>query len=391
MKKIEFLSDFKIIKNLEKENAKIDYRFKIIYAIAMISVIADHLRGQGSLELNIQGWFNYSSYHMPLFMFSAGYFFKSKNIRQLFNYTKRKFKRLILPLYEYNFFYGLIIQCMEKIGFKHIRNFNFTIIFLEPLAGSGFHYIGPAWFSSNLFFVEVYNILKRKFIFLLTNKINEFEPIYLAFDILMSFISVIISNKGYNKTFINIRILRFMHLNIYYELGIFYGKHLECIINQIPNDFYFLCIFSVKLCFHVFYSKTPVFFYGKSEYYGYNAFTVIIISILGILFWVRIANNLEPILGINFYINNIADNTFSIMINHLFVIHCVESFFLIISKTTKYCKDFNSVRFYSFDLRYIYIPNQVLQIGIIYFLNCLFIPIIIQKIINKLKKIIKFF
>ena len=391
MKKIEFLSDFKIITNIEKGNAKIDYRFKIIYAIAMICVIADHLRGKGSIELNIQGWFNYSSFHMPLFMFSAGYFFKSKNIRQLFNYIKKKFKRLILPLYGYNIFYGLIIQCMEKLGFKHIRNFNFAIIFLEPLAGSGFHFIGPAWFSSNLFFVEVYNILKRKFIFLLTNKINEFEPIYLAFDMLMSFISVIISNKGYNKNFINIRILRFMHLNIYYELGIFYCKHLECLINQIPNDFYFLSIFSVKLCFHVFYSKSPVFFYGKSEYYGYNAFTVIIISILGILFWLRIANNLEPILGTNFYINNIADNTFSIMMNHLFVIDCIEYIFFLISKTTQYCKDFDSIKFYSFDLKYIYIPNQVLQIGIFYFLNCLFIPIIIQKIINKFKKIIKFY
>ena len=137
--------------------------------------------------------------------------------------------------------------------------------------------------------------------------------------------------------------------------------------------------------------KISRFLYGKSEYYGYNAFTDIIISILGILFWLRIANNLEPILGTNFYINNIADNTFSIMMNHLFIIDCVEYVFLIIPKTTKYCKDFDSIRFYSFDLKFIYIPNQVLQIGIFYFLNCLFIPIIIQKIINKFKKIIKFY
>lgn len=391
MKKIEFLSNFKNITKIEKENAKIDYRFKIIYAIAMICVIAEHLRGKGSIELNIQGWFHYSSFHMPLFMFSAGYFFKSKNIKLLFNYIKKKFKRLILPLYGYNIFYGLIIQYMEKLGFKHIRTFNFTIIFLEPLFGSGFHYIAPSWFSSTLFFVEVYNILKRKFVFLLTSKMDKFEPIYLTIDMLMSFFSVILSNKRYNKKIINIRILRFMHMNIYYELGIFYRKYLENIINQMSNDFYFLSIFSIKLCFHVLYSKSPVFFYGISEYYGYNAFTVINISILGILFWLRIANNLEPILGTNYYINIIADNTFSIMINHLFVIDCVEYCFLFISKMTKYCKDFDAIKFYSFDFHYIYIPNQVLQIGIIYFLNCLFIPIIIQKVINKFKKIIKFY
>ena len=64
--------------NYVDDKYKIDYRFKIVYALAMMSVIADHCRGKGSIEFNIQGWFNYSSYHMPLFMFAAGYFFKEK-------------------------------------------------------------------------------------------------------------------------------------------------------------------------------------------------------------------------------------------------------------------------------------------------------------------------
>ena len=73
-------------KILEKKRINVDYRFKLVYAIAMISVIVDHLFGKGSIELNIQGWFNYSSYHMPLFMFSAGYFFKSKNVNHTSEY-----------------------------------------------------------------------------------------------------------------------------------------------------------------------------------------------------------------------------------------------------------------------------------------------------------------
>lgn len=78
MKKLFPYSESNKTEKIREINNKVDYRFKIIYAIGIISVVADHLKGKGSIELNIQGWFPYSSFHMPLFMFSAGYFFKKK-------------------------------------------------------------------------------------------------------------------------------------------------------------------------------------------------------------------------------------------------------------------------------------------------------------------------
>ena len=144
-------------------------------------------------------------------------------------------------------------------------------------------------------------------------------------------------------------------------------------------------IFLFKLCFHLYYSEAPIFYYGKSQYYNYTPFTVIIISFLGILFWIRISEIFVPVIGKNFYINIIADNTFSIMINHFLALDIVRFFFAFISKNTKLCKNFNFKRFYALEPFYIYLPNNVLQSGIIYLLSCLFIPIIIQKLINKLK------
>ena len=80
----------------------------------MLSVIASHCLGKGSIELNIQGWFNYRSFHMPLFMFASGYFYKRKNVENVLEYIKRKFKRLIVPIYTYNFFYGIYAQILKK-------------------------------------------------------------------------------------------------------------------------------------------------------------------------------------------------------------------------------------------------------------------------------------
>ena len=85
--------DFTLISSKKlNDNLKpyIDYRFKIIYTIGILSVIASHLVGKGSIELNIQGWFNYNTFHMPLFMFSAGYFFKNKNVNYAWIYIKKK-------------------------------------------------------------------------------------------------------------------------------------------------------------------------------------------------------------------------------------------------------------------------------------------------------------
>ena len=210
---------YKIItkKNIGQNIKNVDYRFKIVYAIAMISVIAEHCRGKGSIELNIQGWFNYSSYHMPLFMFSAGYFFKSRNINHTSEYIYKKFKKLIFPIYTYNFFYGIYEQILKKLGFQssNMRSFSFIIIFIEPLGGCGFKYIKPSWFSSTLFYVEVYNILKRKLIDILRIKCHE--SIYLIIDLVISYNSINLSNRGLNKKTIHIHILRFLHLNIYYE------------------------------------------------------------------------------------------------------------------------------------------------------------------------------
>ena len=124
--------------NAGKNYTNVDYRFKIVYCIAMLSVIASHCLGKGSIEINIQGWFHYRSFHMPLFMFASGYFFKRKNIENVLEYIKRKFKRLIIPIYIYNFIYGIYAQFLKKYFNKNnIEKFNNNIILFKPLGGRG--------------------------------------------------------------------------------------------------------------------------------------------------------------------------------------------------------------------------------------------------------------
>jgi fucose 4-O-acetylase-like acetyltransferase len=364
---------------------EIDYRFKLLYTIGMISVIASHCRGLGSLEFNLQGWFHYRSFHMPLFMFAAGYFFKDSNINNTKIYIIKKIKKFLIPIYIYNILYGLYIEIKKKLfNFKN-DEFYLNTIFLKPLKGNGFLYINPAWFSIYLLYVEIYNILKRKFFSLLKININEF--IYFIIDFIISYFTVIYSNKGYNKKILYNVILGFMHLNIYYQLGIFYRKILENLAKKINNDIYFFFIFLSKLFIHIYYKKEPTFYYGGADFYNYPPFIVIFVSFLGIAFWLRISEILEPSLGKSYYINLIADNTYSIMINHLLALDIIKFLYYLVKKYTMYCQDFNSKRYFNMDVFYIYIPYNVKQIGILYFLNCLFFPILLEKIKNKILNI----
>ena len=220
-------------------------------------------------------------------------------------------------------------------------------------------------------------------------KLDINELLYFSIDFIISLYAVYYSNLGYNKKLIYASVLRTIHLNIYYQLGIFYKKSLEIFFNKLKSDILFIIIFISKFLIHLYYGKELAFYYGLSNYYNCSPLIVFLISFLGIIFWMRFSEIFESILGKNYYINIIADNTYSIMINHSLALDMVRTIYFLISKYTKYCKNFDKKKYFNLDPRYIYIPNiKMRQLGIIYVLNSLFFPIIFQKIINNIKKYI---
>ena len=56
-----------------RENRKTDYRFKLLYAFAIIMVVLDHADG-GGIALKTD-WYLYGGLPLPLFIFCSGYFY----------------------------------------------------------------------------------------------------------------------------------------------------------------------------------------------------------------------------------------------------------------------------------------------------------------------------
>ena len=149
----------------------IDYRFKILYAIAIILVCCGHTNGGGVSILF--DWIPLGGMHLPIFVFASGYFYMYSSEEHLGAYLLRKVKKLIIPLYVYNLVYGVIVQALKLKGFNMGGGLNFNNLIIAPITnGHQFVYNMGGWFIIPLFMVEIYNVLIHKYI----HKINKNIP-----------------------------------------------------------------------------------------------------------------------------------------------------------------------------------------------------------------------
>lgn len=136
-----------------KENKE----FRILSAIGIILVVAGHL---GYDLFDIGGLFPYYSFHVFIFLFISGYFYKDEAERHIGRYLLRKCKTLLLPYFAWNLFYGILTTLLHAAGFSIGEPLSLKTLFLSPfLDGHQFLYHFPAWFVPVLFMLEVINVL----------------------------------------------------------------------------------------------------------------------------------------------------------------------------------------------------------------------------------------
>lgn len=72
---------------------KINQQFLLLQAIGIVLVVIGHKDG---ISLFFD-WFPAYSFHMPLFIFISGYFYKNENDKNLRNFILNKVNKLIIP------------------------------------------------------------------------------------------------------------------------------------------------------------------------------------------------------------------------------------------------------------------------------------------------------
>ena len=131
-----------------KEKA-INPTFRVLSAIAIVLVVAGHA-DFGIFDLG--GLFPYYSFHVAVFAFISGYFYREQAQEAPFSYLKKKACRLLLPYFGWNLVYGLLVQVLRAKGFNIGSPIGIRTLLIEPFLGG--HQFGlnfASWFVPMLF------------------------------------------------------------------------------------------------------------------------------------------------------------------------------------------------------------------------------------------------
>ena len=355
----------------------IDYRFKILYAIGIIFVVSGHC---GLPVQILTDWFPYYSFHLALFVFASGYFYKPENENHIFRYILKKIKTLLIPLYLYNLFYAMFVYCTHQFGFSLGQTISFQTLIIEPWFGGGhqFVYNLGGWFVAPLFTLEIINIFFR----FICNKLNikkwkyhEFAYCILFFCIGLFGIHLAITN--YDKNYL--LLYRCAYFIPFFGVGQLYKQFLEKYDNKISSILYFSIIFLIQIIVSYYLGYIPSYTPAWIHDFNNGILLPFIVGFTGVAFWFRISKILSPILSNNKYINIIADNAYSIMINQFLGFFLVKLFFAIMR-----IPNFDYGQFKSFIWWYFY-PGNGKHIGLIYLVAGIIVPIYIQKLITRIR------
>lgn len=356
----------------------IDYRFKILYAVAMIMVVCGHASG-GGIQFLLSDWFPYSGIHLAIFVFCSGYFYSSKSEEHIFSYIWKKVKSLLIPLYVYNLVYGIIVQLLRYIGFEIGGNFDFVNLIIAPIVnGHQFVYNMGGWFVIPLFMLEVYNVCFRWII--KRCKISVPEIAFFVTNVMIGLVGNILACNGVLSNFYLV-LVRALYFAPFYGMGIYYKRILEKYERKIPSFWYFCAIFTIKLIIVCVYGKMPAYTPSWCNDFTEGPIMPIIIGYLGIALWMRIATILEPVIGKSKGINLIADNTYSIMMNQFMGFMIVKTLYAVICKTGIAFADFDWYK-YKTEIWWYYMPKGLVYTLIIYVVFSIVFSIVIQKIID---------
>lgn len=362
----------------------VNLTFKILSALGIIIIVAGHTKN-GGISLAYE-WFPPYSFHLALFVFISGYFYKSKHEEHVLNYIWRRTKRLLIPAYIWNFVYGLFNVVLGFFGYKIGVEFNLYNIFIMPIIdGEGFLFNLGSWFVYPLFCVCVFNILFRKFLKPI-HKDNEYIilAVYLAIGMLGIQIAINHSENGVHGLLL--LATRSMFFLPCFEFGQFYKNKLEKRDN-LSNTAYFSIIFLIQLILLTLYD---VIIYTPSKMMRFENGVVVpyITAITGIAFWLRISKILAPAVKDWKPVRLIADNTYSIMIHQYLGFMTVKWMFYIIKLTTPLCENFD-VHAMKTNIRYRYLPHGLQRYLLLYVAAGIFVPILIEKGTQKLTALIK--
>lgn len=363
----------------EMKNEKENSTFRLLSALGILLVVAGHA---DLWAFDVGGLFPYYSFHVELFLFISGYFYRESDEERIGSYIGRKAGRLLAPYFIWNVFYGLLAALLRQLGFWIGGGVSLRTLFLEPfLTGHQFGYNFPAWFVPALFLVELIHICLRKAL-----KILKIPPVYrewlmLAGCLAAGLLTVRFAIGGHVWGYYKFpgRILFMLPVFVF---GRLYRVKLEA-LDRLPNAVYFGVLFLLQLtvtlcCNGLAFSTVWCTGFANGPFVPY------LTVVTGIAFWLRVAKVLAPALGKSAFFNRLGAETWSVMMHHIAAFMLVKGIFFAVSVLTPFCRDFDRAAFFS-DVNYLYLLRGADAAKWIYLAAGIALPLLLRQGVEKIR------
>ena len=368
--------------NQSLSSSKIDYRFRILYAVGMVAVVTTHC-SSGGLYL-LQDWFD--SWYLGIFVFAAGYFYRFEEERHPLHYIGKKVKHLLIPLYLWNFAYAIIVTIMGKLDFPMGVGITWRKLFLFPLTnGHQFGYNLAAWFVAPLFMVEAVMAIVR---FILPSAHERRwlvvkETLLSVLFIAAGAAGVMLAQSGRNEGWFLV-LDRLLYFLPFFQAGVLYRRVLEY-HDRLRNTEYFILVFLIDLVLCVANKGLPTYVYSWCNFTG-SPLMPFLSGFVGIAFWLRAARIMEPVMGKARIVNQIADSTFSIMENQFMGFMAVKALFYAAYRFLHVFPTFDTYAFRT-QYNYFFLPYNVQQTRLLYVIAGIFLPVLIHRMLLRAKRL----
>lgn len=341
--------------------------FVILSAIGILLILLGHLDFP---LLTMGGLFPYYSFHVMLFPFISGYFYKQEEEAHILTYLKRKCLHLLLPYCIWNILYGLLATLLHNFGMYIGENISLYNLTIAPfLSGHQFMYQAASWFVPALFLLELCNVIGRKILSMLHIR-NEY--VIMVLYLLIGLAAIFLAKRGSVYDYYKLP-ARIMLLAPCFQFGHLYKEKLES-KDTLPSSLYFCIVLAAQFIIILVSSGRIAFSAVWVTGFAYSIFLPYLTTFTGIAFWLRIAKELTPLLKRSQFVLYLGTHTFAVMMHHLlgfFLLNCAFAGFAKAAASTGLAslhEWFGSFDFSLFttDIYYVYMPGGMGEIKWLY-------------------------
>lgn len=324
---LQYKSTKGIIDPMSTTSSKTNKQFMILSALGIIFVVGAHAWSGLGIMTSV---FPYNSFFMPMFCFISGYFFTPEKTTDLPRYILRKAHTLLIPFFIWNLFYGILTSVLRSTHLiTYGSSLSFKTLFIRPFLDCGmFELNSPSWFVPTLFLV----ILSYSFIH---KCLTRFWNPYIMTILFVTFgtLCVFLSRNGYNHSHMLILLKTGFFLQ-FYHIGNFFRTHIE-------EHFHYPLFTILSAMFIniilIYITNDQIYFNDLTTMSGFltdYSWLPLLTSITGICFWLTISKLLVPAIGNYPIVNYISENTFTIMMHHIFFFNIYNLLLAVLAKSS---------------------------------------------------------